>query len=55
MWHLMALTIVGASASFVGAAVATFNPANSGGYYMVVYIGVAGPLKTPLIGPPQPL
>jgi hypothetical protein len=30
-------------------------PANPGGYYMVVYIGVAGPLKTPLIGPPQPL
>jgi hypothetical protein len=29
--------------------------ANPGSYYMVVYIGVAGPIKTPLIGPPQPL
>ncbi|HEX5194429.1 MAG TPA: hypothetical protein VFW09_16660 [Solirubrobacteraceae bacterium] len=28
---------------------------NPGGYHMVVYIGVAGPLKTPLIGPPRPL
>jgi hypothetical protein len=29
--------------------------ANPGGYQMVVYIGVAGPLRTPLIGPPRPL
>jgi len=28
---------------------------NPGGYQMVVYIGVAGPLRTPLIGPPVPL
>ena len=28
---------------------------NPGGYEMVVFIGVAGPLKTPLIGPPRPL
>ena len=28
---------------------------NPGGYQMVVYIGVAGPVKTPLIGPPRPL
>lgn len=29
--------------------------ANPGGYQMVVFIGVAGPLRTPLIGPPRPL
>jgi hypothetical protein len=29
--------------------------ANPGSYYMVVYIGVAGPIRTPLIGPPQPV
>jgi sugar lactone lactonase YvrE len=29
--------------------------ANPGGYEMVAYIGLAGPLKTPLIGPPRPL
>ena len=29
--------------------------ANPGGYEMVVYVGLAGPLKTPLIGPPRPL
>jgi len=29
--------------------------ANPGGYQMVVYIGLAGPLRTPLIGPPRPL
>jgi hypothetical protein len=28
---------------------------NPGGYQMVVYLGVAGPLRTPLIGPPRPL
>jgi hypothetical protein len=28
---------------------------NPGGYEMVAYIGVAGPLQTPLIGPPNPL
>jgi hypothetical protein len=28
---------------------------NPGGHQMVVYIGVAGPLQTPLIGPPVPL
>lgn len=28
---------------------------NPGGYEMVAYIGVAGPLRTPLIGPPRPL
>ena len=28
---------------------------NPGGHQMVVYIGVAGPLRTPLIGPPVPL
>jgi sugar lactone lactonase YvrE len=28
---------------------------NPGGYQMVVYIGVAGPIRTPLIGPPRPL
>lgn len=28
---------------------------NPGGYQMVVYIGLAGPLRTPLIGPPTPL
>ena len=28
---------------------------NPGGHQMVVYIGVAGPLQTPLIGPPTPL
>ncbi len=28
---------------------------NPGGYEMVVYIGLAGPLRTPLIGPPRPL
>jgi hypothetical protein len=27
---------------------------NPGGYQMVVYIGLAGPLRTPLIGPPRP-
>lgn len=29
--------------------------ANPGGYYMVAYIGLAGPVRTPLIGPPRPL
>ena len=29
--------------------------ANPGGYEMVVFLGLAGPLKTPLIGPPKPL
>jgi hypothetical protein len=29
--------------------------ANPGGYEMVVYVGLAGPLKTPLIGPPRGL
>jgi sugar lactone lactonase YvrE len=28
---------------------------NPGGYEMVVFLGLAGPLKTPLIGPPHPL
>lgn len=28
---------------------------NPGGYQMVVYVGVAGPLRAPLIGPPVPL
>jgi hypothetical protein len=28
---------------------------NPGGFEMVAFIGVAGPLKTPLIGPPRPL
>jgi hypothetical protein len=28
---------------------------NPGGYQMVVFIGLAGPLRTPLIGPPRPL
>jgi len=28
---------------------------NPGGHQIVVYIGVAGPLRTPLIGPPTPL
>jgi streptogramin lyase len=28
---------------------------NPGGYQMVVYLGVAGPVRTPLIGPPNPL
>lgn len=28
---------------------------NPGGYQMVVYIGVAGPVRTPLIGPPRAL
>ncbi len=28
---------------------------NPGGYEMVVYVGLAGPLRTPLIGPPRPL
>lgn len=27
---------------------------NPGGLQMVVFVGVAGPIKTPLIGPPQP-
>jgi sugar lactone lactonase YvrE len=27
--------------------------ANPGGYEMVVYLGVAGPIRTPLIGPPR--
>ena len=26
---------------------------NPGGLHMVVYLGAAGPVKTPLIGPPQ--
>jgi hypothetical protein len=30
-------------------------PANPGGYQLVAYIGFAGPLRTPLIGPPRPL
>ena len=29
--------------------------ANPGGYEMVLFIGVAGPIRTPLIGPPKPL
>jgi sugar lactone lactonase YvrE len=29
--------------------------ANPGGYQLVVYIGLAGPLRTPLIGPPHHL
>ena len=36
----------------------TENPqglSNPGGHQMVVYLGVAGPLRTPLIGPPTPL
>jgi hypothetical protein len=28
---------------------------NPGGYQVVVFIGLAGPIKTPLIGPPRPL
>lgn len=28
---------------------------NPGGYQMVVFVGLAGPLRTPLIGPPRPL
>ena len=28
---------------------------NPGGYEMVVFLGLAGPLRTPLIGPPKPL
>ena len=28
---------------------------NPGGYEMVVYVGAAKPLRTPLIGPPRPL
>jgi len=28
--------------------------ANPGGYQMAVFIGLAGPIRTPLIGPPQP-
>jgi hypothetical protein len=29
--------------------------ANPGGYEMVAFVGLAGPLRTPLIGPPRPL
>ena len=32
-----------------------FPRRNPGGYQMVVFIGLAGPLRTPLIGPPKPL
>lgn len=32
-----------------------FPERNAGGYQMVVFIGLAGPLRTPLIGPPNPL
>ena len=32
-----------------------FPERNPGGYQMVVFIGLAGPLRTPLIGPPRPL
>ncbi|HZA36021.1 MAG TPA: hypothetical protein VE505_13875 [Vicinamibacterales bacterium] len=32
-----------------------FTQRNPGGYQMVVFIGLAGPLRTPLIGPPRPL
>ncbi len=32
-----------------------FPGRNPGGYQMVVFIGLAGPLRTPLIGPPRPL
>lgn len=32
-----------------------FPQRNPGGYQMVVLIGLAGPLHTPLIGPPRPL
>jgi DNA-binding beta-propeller fold protein YncE len=32
-----------------------FPRRNPGGYQMVVFIGLAGPLHTPLIGPPKPL
>ena len=32
-----------------------FPARNPGGYQMVVFIGLAGPLRTPLIGPPRPL
>jgi len=32
-----------------------FPERNAGGYQMVVFIGLAGPLRTPLIGPPHPL
>jgi hypothetical protein len=28
---------------------------NPGGYQLVVFIGLAGPIRTPLIGPPRPL
>jgi hypothetical protein len=28
---------------------------NPGGHFIVVYIGAAGPVRTPLIGPPRPL
>lgn len=28
---------------------------NSGGYQTVVYVGIASPIKTPLIGTPRPL
>lgn len=31
-----------------------FPERNAGGYQMVVFIGLAGPLRTPLIGPPRP-
>jgi hypothetical protein len=32
-----------------------FPGRNPGGYQMVVFIGLAGPIRTPLIGPPRPL
>jgi hypothetical protein len=32
-----------------------FPQRNPGGYQMVVFIGLAAPLRTPLIGPPRPL
>ena len=32
-----------------------FPGRNPGGYQMVVFIGLAGPPRTPLIGPPRPL
>lgn len=32
-----------------------FPERNPGGYQMVAFVGLAGPLRTPLIGPPRPL
>ena len=32
-----------------------FPAKNPGGYQLVAFIGLAGPIRTPLIGPPNPL